>query len=69
MLLKSGVAATLKIFSSQMVMTAAAVRIMPSFMLVFTQEALSKSLKRVCSGWLPVIIFFHWQGVRRNWRF
>src|SRR3990172_1505193 len=56
-LLKSSVAATLKIFSSPIVIMAATVRIMPSFMLVLTQEALSRSLKRVWFGWLPVVIF------------
>jgi hypothetical protein len=45
-----GVAAMLKTFISQMTIKPAAVRIMPSFMLVLTQEALSKSLKLVFSS-------------------
>ena len=69
MLLKSGVAATLKIFSSQRVIRAATVRSMPSFMLVLNQEALSRSLKRVCFGWLPVVIFFTGGRCKKELRF
>ena len=59
MFAKSGVAATLKTLSSQMAKSPAMVKIMPSFMLVRTYEALSKSLILLCSGWLPKVNINH----------
>jgi hypothetical protein len=47
----NGVAATLKIFSSQMTTNPAIVTRTPSFIEVLTQEALSKSLKLVLGSW------------------